>query len=173
MSVVDFKPLAKPRESEFPVEQKKRDYTKATCHHNAVFVDDADRIVECQTCGVPVDPIAFIAKLGAAWDRERWRVRTENALAKAVIYLHQAGGRITIRPSGVVVDLRGERWASSVSGGVTQQMDSALDRAEVAIHTRLLELDPKHEPPQHLRKLKDPRYKRNDAFRPPTGEQPA
>lgn len=127
--VIEFKPAAKKGDPDaFPATMKPRDYGRE-CPHDAVTVSETERKVTCRRCNADLDALWVLADWAKRWDRERWKVTAEKQLDKDVIAFHAYGGRVVIRPSGVAVELKGRRWASSCSGGVTDQLRSALQRA--------------------------------------------
>ena len=131
--VVEFKPKPEGKAEEFPATVKRRTYGPEECGHlSGVVVSEHERTVECRRCKVALDPLTVVADWAKRWDRERWSVRREKELDRMVARWHEHGGRITVRPSGVVVEREGKRWASSCSGGMTEQLDNALRRAGAA-----------------------------------------
>ena len=128
MKLYEFKPAAKEGNEEFPATRKERDYSKPRCDHGRVEVDLDARTLDCRDCRAAVDPMAYISYLAGKWDAERFRVKREKTMDRRVIDFHKLGGRITVRPSGVVADLKGRRWSTSVSGGVSAQLENVMDR---------------------------------------------
>ncbi len=134
--VFEFKPKPPEPDVNYPSTVKSPDYTKPTCTHNRSEIDIKARRLTCRDCGVALDPIDVIAQWAQRWDRERLRVRDEHQLDRAIIEWHKAGGRIVLRPSGVVVEFGGEKWAASCSGGPLAQLRSALQRGRWAIDAK-------------------------------------
>ena len=126
--VVEFKPKAQERSGDFPATIKRRDYGRE-CPHRQVVVDEPGRQVECEKCEAVLDPIAVLAWISREWDAERWRIGEDKKLNRRINEWHEAGGRISIQPSGVVVRRGQKRWSSRCSGGATAQLLSALESA--------------------------------------------
>jgi hypothetical protein len=65
------------RPAEFPLSNRRRDYSKPTCFHSGMaLVDGLARTIECSVCGVALDPIDVLTKIANDAD---WTVtlRTE------------------------------------------------------------------------------------------------
>lgn len=130
--VVEFKPKPAQRDDTYPAMMKPRDFM-TECKHAVVLIAEEARTVECEACKVLLDPVACMAKWAKKWDRERWSIRHEKELDIKVGAWLKGGGKIIVRPSGVVVEAHGRRWSSSCSGGLTEQLRNAIDRAVHAI----------------------------------------
>lgn len=127
--IVEFKPAAPEPSDDFPATVKRRDYVNDCQHPHPYLVDESARSISCQKCETVLDPVAVVLAWSRAWDRKRWDLARDQKLDRMVVDWHGAGGRIVIRPSGVVVEMKGERWASSCGGGTLAQLNSALERA--------------------------------------------
>jgi hypothetical protein len=127
--VVEFKPKPKDATPEYPATVKPRNYSTDCQHEGQKTLDESARTITCDGCKAVLDPIAVVARWAHKWDRQRWAFRQEKELDRSVDAWLERGGRITIRPSGVVVEYEGRRWASSCSGGMSDQLRSALQRA--------------------------------------------
>ena len=126
--VVEFKPKAPPPSEEYPATVRARDY-KRECNHRPATLDTQDRTVTCMKCDAKLDAFDVLLSIASKWDRQRWTIRQEKQLDKDIAEWLGAGGKVTIRPSGVVIEASGRRWASSCSGGMSDQLRSAISRA--------------------------------------------
>lgn len=126
--VVQFKPKASAKALDYPATVTPRDHARQ-CDHRPCTLDLQLRTVTCTKCNATLDAFDTFAGIAQKWDHQRWTILREKQLDSDVAEWLAGGGRITIRPSGVVIEFLGRRWASSCGGGMSDQLRSALSRA--------------------------------------------
>lgn len=135
-NIVEFKPARSEPDDQFPAKMKPRLYS-SECKHESVIVSEQERVVTCAhpKCEAVLDPIAVIARWAKDWDTERWYLGRAREVDRRAHDWFRRGGKISVTPSGVTVQLAGRKWSTRVSGGVTEQLKSALQRAEQDVGT--------------------------------------